>query len=88
MKGSFYRRGCTCEKKKCICGSKWYFTVDMCIDQKTGKRKQKQKGGFKTRKEAEEAATTLFYEIHQGSYIEEANILSKDFAPEWLVEYL
>lgn len=87
MKGSVYRRGCTCKRKRCICGSKWYFTIDIGVDPKTGKRKQKQKGGFERKEDAEDAANTLYYEIRQGAYVEETDILFKDFAPEWLNIY-
>jgi integrase len=87
MKGSFYRRGCKCGKKKCTCGSKWAFTIDIGIDPKTGKRRQKTKSGFKTLKEAEDAATDLLYDLNQGNYIKENNILFKDFAPLWLSMY-
>ena len=45
MKGHFYRRGCTCKKKKCTCGSNG-FTVDIGVDPITGNRKQKVRSGF------------------------------------------
>jgi len=39
MEGHFYRRGCTCKKKKkCICGSNWAYTIDIGLDPITGKR--------------------------------------------------
>lgn len=60
MKGSFYRRRCTCSKKRCVCGSKWAFTIDIGIDPKTGKRRQKQRSGFNTREEAEKLQTNYF----------------------------
>lgn len=50
MKGHFYRRGCTCQKRNCFCGSKWAFVVDIGIDPVTGKRKQKSKSGFRTKR--------------------------------------
>jgi len=87
MKGTFYRRGCKCHKKKCTCGSKWAFTIDIGVDPKTGKRRQKTKSGFKTLKEAEDIATDLLYDLNQGNYIAESNILFKDFASQWLSMY-
>ncbi|WP_102349604.1 tyrosine-type recombinase/integrase [Bacillus sp. Marseille-P3661] len=87
MKGHFYRRGCKCKKKKCTCGSTWAFMVDVGIDPLTGKRKQKGKGGFKTRQEAEEAAAALIHEINQGTYIEETDQTFCEFANEWLKIY-
>lgn len=87
MKGHFYRRGCKCKKKKCTCGSTWAFMVDDGIDPLTGKRKQKGKGGFKTKQEAEEAAAALIHEINQGTYIEETDQTFCEFANEWLKIY-
>ena len=87
MKGHFYRRGCKCKKKKCTCGAKWAFTVDIGIDPLTGKRKQKVKSGFNTKQEAEEAAATLIHEINEGTYVEETDKTFVDFANEWLPVY-
>ncbi len=87
MKGHFYRRGCKCKKKKCTCGSKWAFTVDIGLDPITGKRKQKVKSGFNSKQEAEEAAATLIHEVYQGTYLEETDKTFSDFAIEWLPIY-
>lgn len=87
MKGHFYRRGCTCKKKNCSCGSKWAFVVDIGIDPETGKRKQKSKSGFPSKKEAEVAAAALIHELEQGIYIEESCQTFCDFANEWLPIY-
>ena len=87
MKGHFYRRGCKCKKKKCTCGSKWAFTVDIGIDPVTGKRKQKVKSGFNTRQEAESAAASLINEVEQGDFVEETNQTFIEFADEWLRIY-
>jgi integrase len=87
MKGHFYRRGCKCKKKKCTCGSKWAFTVDIGVDPITGKRKQKVKSGFYTNQEAEEASATLIHEVNQGTYLEETDKTFSDFAIEWLPIY-
>lgn len=87
MKGHFYRRGCTCEKKNCSCGSKWSFVIDIGIDPETGKRKQKSKSGFPTKKEAEVAAAALIHELEQGIYIEESCQTFCDFSNEWLPIY-
>ncbi len=87
MKGHFYRRGCKCKKKKCTCGSKWAFTVDIGLDPITGKRKQKVKSGFTTKQEAEEAATTLIHQVNKGTYLEETDKTFSEFANEWLPIY-
>lgn len=87
MKGHFYRRGCKCKKKKCTCGSKWAFTVDIGIHPVTGKRKQKVRSGFQTKQEAEEAATALIHEVNQATYLEETDRTFCEFANEWLKIY-
>ncbi len=87
LKGHFHRRGCTCKKKRCTCGSTWSFVIDIGRDPATGKRKQKTKGGFRTKQEAESAATELMYEINQGLYVQEKDVIFKDFSSEWLLMY-
>ncbi|WP_340033582.1 site-specific integrase [Bacillus sp. FSL K6-0138] len=86
MKGSFRRRGCKCKKKRCTCGAKWYYRYDI-VDPTTGKRKQKEAGGFRTKAEAEELAKRIQYELQQGTYIEEKEITFEEFAKEWLIWY-
>lgn len=76
MKGYFRKRG-----------NKWYFTIDIGKDLKTGRRKQKSKGGFKTKKEAQEEASRLYYELTSGTYINETKVTFKHFATEWLKQY-
>ena len=87
MKGSFYRRGCSCKKKKCTCGAKWSFTIDIGINPETGKRRQKSKGGFKTKAEAEQKAAEIYHEFTIGTYIEEKNITFEKFAEYWMINY-
>jgi len=57
------------------------------MDPATGDRKQKTKGGFKTKKEAQTACATLALELDQGTYVKEVGKTFKDFAEEWLVIY-
>ncbi|MBU8583597.1 site-specific integrase [Bacillus paralicheniformis] len=86
MKGSFRRRGCKCKKRRCTCGAKWYYRYDI-VDPTTGKRKQKEVGGFRTKAEAEEEAKRIQYELLQGTYIEEKEITFEEFSKEWLIWY-
>lgn len=58
MKGSYTKRG-----------DKWYFRIDAGKDPITGKRKQIQRGGFKTKKEAQQAAAELLKEIEKGKVL-------------------
>src|SRR5690554_4855657 len=87
MKGSFRKRGCRCKGKKCTCGAKWSFRIDVGINPKTGRRKQIERGGFKTKAEAVAAAVKLYAEIMDGTYVEESDITFEEFAKEWLSEY-
>ena len=83
--GSFRRRGCKCPKsaKRCTCGAKWYYRYDI-IDPATGKRKQKEVGGFQTLREAEEAAKRIQYELQTGTYMEP----TKTTVESYLLEYV
>jgi integrase len=89
MEGHFYKPNCKCpdKTKKCTCGATWSYIIDIGIDPKTGKRKQKKKGGFKTKKEATLAAAIVINELDQGTFIQESNITFKDFTVEWLGLY-
>lgn len=75
MKGYFRKRG-----------DKWSYTVDIGKDD-YGKRKQKSKGGFKTKKEAQQAAAELIHELGMGTYVDEKETLFKDFAIDWITMY-
>ncbi|MEM5014072.1 tyrosine-type recombinase/integrase [Niallia taxi] len=90
MKGHFFKPYCKCEgkkSKKCSCGAKWSYMVDIGIDPKTGKRRQKKKGGFKTKTEAQQAAAILIAELTQGEFIDESNLTFEEFANQWLEMY-
>lgn len=76
MKGYFRKRG-----------KSWYFTIDVGIDPKTGRRKQKTKGGFKTKKEAQAEAAKLHHELTTGLYVDEKKLLLNDFFETWLKTY-
>ncbi|CDX02173.1 Integrase [Desulfitobacterium hafniense] len=86
--GSFRQRGCKCPpgRKRCTCGAKWYYRYDI-IDPATGRRKQKETKGFKTKAEAEKEAKRIQYELQIGTYIEEKDIAFEAFAEEWLEHY-
>ncbi|MGF9965364.1 Arm DNA-binding domain-containing protein [Bacillus rhizoplanae] len=73
MKGYFRKRG-----------DKWSFTVDIGIDPETGKRKQKSKSGFKTKKEAQKAAAALITQVECGDYFEEKKVTVQEFMTLWL----
>ena len=89
MEGHFYKPNCKCPKdaKKCTCGATWSYIIDIGVDPKTGKRKQKKKGGFKTKKDVTLAAAIVIQELDQGTFIKESNITFEDFTVEWLALY-
>jgi integrase len=72
---SFYKRGKT-----------WSYSIDVGLD-KDGKRKKKGVGGFRTKKEAEEAAAQVVIELKDGTYVEEKDVSFKEFKKEWLRMY-
>lgn len=85
MAGTFRRRNCKCplERQKqprfrCTCGAKWYYRYDI-VDPKTGKRKQKEVGGFRTKEEAEAEAVRIQSELLNGTYIEASKLTVGDY---------
>lgn len=76
MKGYFRKRGNT-----------WSYTVDVGKDPATGKRKQKSKGGFKTKKEAQQALNEVMSKVYKGDYQEPEKMNIKEFMNEWLEVY-
>lgn len=88
MKGHVYKPGCKCPKaQKCKCGAKWGFLVDVGINPATGKRKQKFKGGFSTKKEAEAAKVTFLAEVQAVGFVDPSKAMFADIANEWLESY-
>lgn len=61
---------------------KWFFILELGKDV-NGKRKQKKRRGFKTKKEAQAAFIELQNEVNNGTYIEPSKLLVKDFLYEW-----
>lgn len=72
MKGSYYKRGST-----------WSYKIDIGKDPVTGKRIQKGKGGFKTKKAAEEAAREILRAVDKGNYFEPIKQSFGDFIQSW-----
>ncbi len=92
MIGHYHRPNCKCgikkgEKKRCTCGAKWAFTIDIGIDPQTGKRKQKKKSGFATKADAEKACALLIAELESGITCKETNVTFRDYAKDWLKLY-
>lgn len=62
---------------------KYFYIVDIGIDPLTGKRKQKKKRGFTSKKEAESALTKLLSEVHTGTYVEPSNLSYGEYLENW-----
>ncbi|GLX68322.1 tyrosine-type recombinase/integrase [Paenibacillus glycanilyticus] len=67
-------------------GNSWYFVLDLGKDQLTGKRIQKKKRGFKTKKEAQAALVETLNELNKGTYIPQVKTLYKDYLNEWFTD--
>ncbi|WP_242272077.1 site-specific integrase [Bacillus cereus group sp. BfR-BA-01310] len=63
-------------------GNSWYyqFTIGYSAD---GKRKQKKKRGYKTKKEAQQALTEALNAVNTGTYIEPSTSLYKEYLDDW-----
>lgn len=83
----FYKPKCKCKEKRCRCGASWAYIMDIGKHPKTGKRRQKKKSGFRTKKEAELAAANLSKELNQRGYVEDSKVTFEQFAYEWLSIY-
>lgn len=64
-------------------GKTYSYTVDVGRNPDTGKRMQKSKGGFKTKKEAQEALNNLVYEVNKGTYIIDQDSTFEEYALDW-----
>src|SRR5919106_6348152 len=65
-------------------GSTWSVVLDVGPDPATGKRRQKWKGGFRTRKAAEAALRELVAGVDAGRYVERSTKTVGEYLDEWL----
>ena len=68
-------------------GETWQYTVELDIDPSTGKRRQKSKGGFKTKKECEKVMNELIVEIESGQLFESEDMNLKSYLNYWFETY-
>lgn len=73
MKGYFRKRGKT-----------WSYTVDIGKDPLTGKRRQKSKSGFRTKKDAEKDCADFITKFNKGSIIIRKDVTIKEFVEFFL----
>ncbi|MDQ7095987.1 tyrosine-type recombinase/integrase [Desulfosporosinus sp. PR] len=91
--GATKKTNCTCgasksKINKCTCGAKWEYILEAGINPKTGKRWQPSKGGFATKKEAEDAGIIAQNDILNKTFIIESDISFGDFVPKWEANYI
>ena len=65
-------------------GNSWNVVFDLGKDPVTGKRKQKRKRGFKTKKEAEKYINEQLNAIDKGTYFEPSEISLTEYLDYWL----
>jgi integrase len=65
----------------------WYYEFEAGKHPKSGKRKQKKKGGFETKKEATAAGREAVYEYQKGLLTDTEKITFGEMADIWLNEY-
>lgn len=68
-------------------GETWQYTVELDNDPSTGKRRQKSKGGFKTKKECEKVMNELIVELEKGNYFEATEMTMKEYLSYWISNY-
>lgn len=73
-------RGCVSKRNN----GTYAYTIEMGKHPETGKRRQKMKAGFATRKEAEQALAQALAELGRGSYVEE----TKETVQEYFTKFL
>ena len=90
MRGSVYKRcQCRTEDGKRVKGCRkthgsWAYTVDVGVDPKTGRRKQRARGGFRTREEAEAARTKELAAISAGTWTDDQGMTLGEWLDRWL----
>lgn len=62
----------------------WSYTVSLGFNPKTGKYKQKSKGGFKTKKECQAAMMEFETKVNKGEYFEESKLTLEAYLKQWL----
>ncbi|MDR6124066.1 integrase [Bacillus sp. SLBN-46] len=68
-------------------GTSWYVLYDLGKDPVTGKRKQKKKRGFRTKKDAEKYLSEQLNAIEKGTYFEPKDITFGEYLDYWLEKH-
>ena len=65
-------------------GSTWSYRIDGPIDPATGKRRQISKGGFRTKRDAENALSVVKYELDTGQHVRRSRLTVGEYFEGWL----
>ena len=68
-------------------GEFWYYRIKCGVNPKTGKPMEVQRGGFRTKREAQLAAAEQQTALSSGSFVAVSSITFQQFATEWLASY-
>lgn len=80
---SFRRPDCICkDKERCKCGAEWEYRIRY-KDQITQKYKEKSKRGFKTKREAQKAASKAEQEIENNTFVFNDTMTYQQVFDEW-----
>ena len=69
-------------------GTSWYYMVDLGRDEATGKRRQEQKRGFRTKREAESEMRKVIGSLEDGSYVPPSRMTLAQYLEEWKDDYV
>jgi integrase len=64
----------------------WYFHADVGRDGRTGKRREKRKGGFPTKAEAERALAEVLADVGRGEHRYDGRQTVSDWLTQWLAD--
>lgn len=65
-------------------GSTWTWRVDASTEQSTGGRRQPSKGGYRTKREAEDGLAEALSAIRRGEHVEPSTVTVKAYLEDWL----
>jgi len=65
-------------------GTKWCYVVDVGHDPVSGKRRQRTKSGFATKKEAESALRETLGTVESGTYVSTTGVTVGEYLAEWI----
>jgi integrase len=65
-------------------GSTWSYRIDGPIDPGSGKRRQISKGGFRTKRDAENALSAVKYELDTGQHVRRSRLTVGEYLEGWL----